>query len=236
MSCESMLNRLLTLAGIAMIACGLPPSEASAEATRHIYLVRHGFYDYEDERDADVGKALVPIGVAQARLTADRLRSLPHPFTGFYSSTMTRARETAYVINDDMPELELIETKQLRECVPPTWREDVTADIPERELEECRDQLEDAFAHFFVPAKTGDERDLIVAHGNVIRYFVTRALGVDPQSWLGMSVGNCSLTVIRVDSENTFKVLAVGDVGHLPPNLQTGVDANDRNLAVPAKR
>ncbi|MCZ6765694.1 MAG: histidine phosphatase family protein [bacterium] len=202
---------------------------------RYLYLVRHGYYDYNDERDPDVGKALVPLGVAQSRLLADRLQSLPHPFTAFYSSTMTRARETAYVIDEDMPELELIETERLRECIPPTWREDVMAEDEASEVEACQEQLEEAFAHFFVPSKNGDERDLIVAHGNVIRYFVARALGVDPLAWLGMSVGNCSVTVIRVNADNTFKVLAVGDVGHLPPNMQTGWDATDHSLAVPQR-
>jgi len=224
------------LAVAVLVTCVFPIAEAAAEGMRFIYLVRHGFYDYEDERDADVGKALVPLGVAQARLVSDRLRSHPEPFTAFYSSTMTRARETAYVINEDMPELKLIEMKRLRECTPPTWREDIMAESDASELEACQDQLEEAFAHFFVPAKDGDERDLIVAHGNVIRYFVSRALGVDPLSWLGMSVGNCSITVIRVNTDNTFKILAVGDVGHLPTNLQTGWDSIDRNLEVPASR
>ena len=222
------------LAVALFVTCVLPVAEAAAEGMRFIYLVRHGYYDYEDERDPDVGKALVPLGVAQARLVSDRLRSLP-PFTAFYSSTMTRARETAYVINEDMTGLELIETKRLRECIPSTWREDIMAEYEASEIEACEEQLEEAFAHFFVPAKSGDERDLIVAHGNVIRYFVARALGVDPLSWLGMSVGNCSVTVIRVNADNTFKILSVGDVGHLPTNMQTGWDSNDRYLAVPER-
>jgi serine/threonine-protein phosphatase PGAM5 len=37
-----------------------------------------------------------------------------------------------------------------------------------------------------------------------------------------MSIGNASLTLIRVEPDGRFKVLAVGDVGHLPPALQTG--------------
>ena len=98
------------------VVCAFPAVDAAAEGMRFIYLVRHGFYDYNDERDADVGKALVPLGVAQSRLVGDRLQSLRPPFTSFYSSTMTRARETAYVINKDLPDLELIETAGSREA------------------------------------------------------------------------------------------------------------------------
>ena len=62
----------------------------------------------------------------------------------------------------------------------------------------------------------------MVAHGNVIRYLVTKALGVDTTAWLEMSVHNASLTVIRVQADGRFKVIAVGDTGHLPPAMYTG--------------
>jgi serine/threonine-protein phosphatase PGAM5 len=64
---------------------------------------------------------------------------------------------------------------------------------------------------------------------------VTKALRVDTQAWLEMSIGHASITVIRVETDRTFKVIAVGDVGHLPPNLQTGATGNPaRDLKVPA--
>jgi serine/threonine-protein phosphatase PGAM5 len=37
-----------------------------------------------------------------------------------------------------------------------------------------------------------------------------------------MSVGHASLTQIRVEPDGRFKVISVGDIGHIPPNLQTG--------------
>ena len=43
--------------------------------SRTIYLIRHGEYNSEDERDPDVGKELVSLGIAQTRLLSSRLRT-----------------------------------------------------------------------------------------------------------------------------------------------------------------
>lgn len=203
------------------------------EGVRILYLIRHGQYDHDDPADADVGKHLIPLGVAQARLTADRLRALPEEITSLTSSTMTRARETALVIGADFPGLELQQSRILRECTPTTWRADVMADLEPGEAEACETQLESAFAEYFVPSEGGERHDVIVAHGNVIRYLVTRVLGVDPHSWLVMSVGNASITIVRIRPDGRMKILGVGDMGHLPPNMQTGFGQRTGPLVVP---
>lgn len=63
---------------------------------------------------------------------------------------------------------------------------------------------------------------LISVAGSVLRSLVTRALAVDPETWLGMSIGHASLTRIAVEADGAIRVISVGDVGHLPPNLQSG--------------
>ncbi len=207
--------------------------ESEGDGVRTIYLVRHGYYDHNDDADPDVGKALVPLGVAQSRLVGTRLRGLPVEIDALYSSTMTRARQTARVINEELPHLDLQKTRILRECTPTTWREDIMEGLEPGEAAECETQLEQAFREFFVPSPDKDRHEVLVCHGNVIRYLVTRAQGVDPHSWLMMSVGNCSITVIRIKADGSFKILGVGDVGHLAPNLQTGTFNDARPLSVP---
>ena len=103
------------------------------KGTRTVYLIRHGQYDHDDQRDAEIGKGLVPIGMAQARLLGARLRSMPVKFSALYSSSMTRAHQTARILNEDFPGLKLQVTRDLRECTPPTWRKDVMD-----ESETCR--------------------------------------------------------------------------------------------------
>ncbi len=208
--------------------------EAEGDGVRTIYLVRHGYYDHNDDADPDVGKALVPLGVAQSRLVGARIRALPVEIDALYSSTMTRARQTARVINEELPHLDLQKTRILRECTPTTWREDIMEGLDPGEATECETQLEQAFKEFFVPSPNVDRHEILVCHGNVIRYLVTRAQGVDPHSWLMMSVGNCSNTVIRIKADGSFKILGVGDVGHVPPNLQTGVYNDAGPLSVPS--
>jgi len=246
--CRLARRTILAAAAVASIAAGTRGASAASVApgasiaalqqdgaTRTIYFVRHGQYDHADTADADVGKHLVPLGVAQARLTGARLRGLPVEITSLTSSTMTRARETALVIGEEFPELERVQSRLLRECTPTTWRADIMEDLEPGEAEACESQLESAFAEYFVPSPGGERHDIIVAHGNVIRYFVTRVLGVDPHSWLVMSVGNGSITIVRIRSDGRMKLLAVGDMGHLPPNMQSGFSPNAGPLVVPGE-
>jgi len=192
-----------------------------SDGVRTVYLIRHGEYDSDDESDPTVGKALVPLGVAQARLVGARLRGMPVTFTSLHSSTMTRARQTAVVIGHEFPELQLQPSALVSECTPPTRRKDIMVGETPEDLEACTRQLEEAFPVYFAPSPEADRNDIVVCHGNVIRYFVTRALGVDTEAWLGMSIANCSLTVITVEANGSMKVLSYSDSGHIPPNLTT---------------
>lgn len=196
---------------------GLPFLEGP---TRTVFLVRHGFYDTADTTDPDVGRALLTLGRQQARLTAARLDAMPVRFTSLQASAMTRARQTAEIMAPAFPGLELQVQRDIRECTMTTRRQDIMADLDPGEAEACEERLEGAFARIFKPAiGPHDEFDIVVCHGNVIRWFVTRALGVDLTAWLGMSVSHCSITTIQVLGDGTFKVIGVGDSGHLSSSM-----------------
>ena len=211
-----------------------PPPEAPAPTARVLYLVRHGAYAIDPARDESPGPGLLPLGVAQARLAGARLAALPFRFDAISASPMTRAHETARVIAADLPGARIEIDAELAECTPPTWRTEVTADESAESLAACAATLDRVFARRFVPAAGAERRELIVAHGNVIRYLVTRALRADPKAWLEMSVHHASLTVIRVEPDGRCKVIALGDAGHLPPSLHTGATGDpERDLAVP---
>jgi serine/threonine-protein phosphatase PGAM5 len=197
-------------------------SSEEQKGIRTIYLIRHGEYDQTDTTDSDIGKKLTPLGIAQARLLSARLKEMPVEFTSLTSSTMTRARETAMVINEDFPELKLEQSTLIRECTPPTWRKDIIADETESDLKMCVENLEKAFEEIFVASSDSKDRnDIIVCHGNVIRYFVTKVLSVDTMSWLQMSITNCSLTIVRVMPDGKMKLDTFSDYGHIPENMRT---------------
>ena len=217
------------------LACGQNPF-IKKKGTRTIYLIRHGQYDHEDKRGSDIGKALIPLGIAQARLIANRLKSLPVTMNSLISSTMTRARQTAMIINKEFPDLELQQSRIIRECTPPTWREDIMDREDSDNLEECTDQLETAFSEYFIPSPDNQDRnDIIICHGNVIRYFVTKVLKVDTMSWLQMTTGNCGLTVVQIKPDGSMKLVSFNDMGHIPPNLRTvtGSGSRTKELLLP---
>jgi len=200
------------------------------EPTRTIYLVRHGYYDWDNDDDPDTGKALVALGRQQARLIAARLDALPINFTSLQGSAMTRARQTAEIMAPHFPELELQILRDIRECTMTTRRQDIMDELDPGEAAECEAQLEEAWQRLSVPA-TGktDEHDIVVCHGNVIRWFVTRALEVDQTAWLAMSVSNASLTTIQIRADGSFKILGVGDSGHIPYRMNTfGADGAEQ--------
>jgi serine/threonine-protein phosphatase PGAM5 len=209
------------------------------KGTRTIYLIRHGDYNQTDEEDEFTGNELTPLGIAQARLLSARLKSMRVEFTSLTSSTMTRARQTALIINAEFPELELKQNDLISECTPPTWREDVMAESDSSELTECIANIEKSFKEYVIPSPNEKDRnDIIVCHGNVIRYFVTKVLNVDSMSWLQMSITNCSLTIIRVLPDGKMKLDTFSDYGHIPENMRTftGGENESKELVIPSAK
>jgi serine/threonine-protein phosphatase PGAM5 len=211
---------------------GSAASQKSPEAfTRTLILVRHGAY--AGHSDSPDGPSITPLGVAQAHLVGERLRSLPTSITSITTSTMTRARQTATVIQESLRGVPLRESRLIRECMPPLSGEERPGADTDGEAKLCQATLDEAFHEYFVPARGAAQQDVLVCHGNVIRYFVTKALGVDTKAWLGMAVAHASITVIKTRADGTMTVLSVGDVGHIPPSLQSWGDRRDPQLLAP---
>ncbi|MEO8748528.1 MAG: histidine phosphatase family protein [Rhodanobacter sp.] len=231
-------NAFLMVAAL-VVACGSAAAHAAAvaspqAASRVIVLVRHGNYDPDPATDPKLGPPLSPIGVAQAHLAGARLASLGLPFDALYVSPVQRARDTAAVIAQDFPGSAFKVDDDLAECVPPTRRKEVTKDIKPADLASCKAQFDRLFDRYFHPAQGTGKAEMLVCHGDVIRYLVTRALGVDTSAWLEMSVRNASISQILVEPDGRFKVISVGDDGFMPANLLTGATGDrPRDLTVP---
>lgn len=218
---------------ITALVVGVLPAAHSAEAPiRTVYLVRHGAYLPDPKADPQAGPGLSTLGIAQARLIGTRLRSMPIAFDSLTSSTMTRAQQTAAIIHEQIADVPAASSPLISECTPPARVE--LRDSP-ASLKACKDRLDAAFAKFFTPATGASRNDVLVCHGNVIRYLTTRALGVDPQSWIAMSVAHTSVTIVQILGDNAFRVIAVGDMGHVPPTLQSWGDDADPNLVAPGR-
>lgn len=65
------------------------------------------------------------------------------------------------------------------------------------------------------------EFEIIICHANVIRYFFCRALQLPPEAWLRLCTFNCSLTYLTIRPTGTVSCRMLGDIGHLPYELNT---------------
>jgi len=85
-------------------------------------------------------------------------------------------------------------------------------------------RIEAGFRKYFHRAEPSQEEtsvDILVCHGNVIRYCVCRALQLDPQAWLRMAVHNGSITVLVIKPSGRVSLLELGGAGHFDSEMLT---------------
>jgi len=190
------------------------------KGVRYVYLMRHGMYDRVDSLDDRTANGLNALGHEQARLLGKRLAGLPVKPRVLVSSDLTRARETADEIGAILRMTAERDTL-IAECTPPSSRPGFDQENDPAEMALCQANLEAAWAKYFRASPEGDAHDLIVCHGNVIRWFLNRAIGNDVRHWTSLDIGNASLTIIAVRADGTTRLVMYSDVGHLPVEEQT---------------
>lgn len=184
-----------------------------------LYLIRHGYYDWRDPADARVGKHLDALGREQARLVAKRLKSMPVRFATVKTSAFSRAMETGDIIGQVLG-LPVARDSLFNECTPPTDRPDIKWDTP-GEADSAQAQLEAAWARYAQPTPGVDTHEVIACHGNVIRWFLTRAIGADTRRWPYLEIANGSITVITIKPDGAVRLVMYNDIAHVPTSKQT---------------
>lgn len=189
-------------------------------ATRTLYLIRHGHYEEWTNKEIELEGHLTEIGRRQASLAAERAAELE--LDRLIHSPLHRAAETCEFIAEKIPWVPVECDPLLVECVPlipQKWAE-YFADYSQEKVERDRAQADAAFEKYFVPAEGGENvREAIVAHGNLIRYLVCRALLVDPDSWGFFYIDFCSLTRVLIKSDGEMRLVFYNHAGHLPQEL-----------------
>ena len=214
-------------------------------AVRHLYLVRHA------QREPTVGPhALGPgltlLGWKQAHLTAHRLATLK--IDVIHTSSLRRTMETARIIALEFEGIPIRPSSLLWECIPAIpdyamewhrkhenvdtgsikipavmkpwvdlWGEGTTL----KEMEEGFEQDRAAWEKYFAPAQGKDRHDIIVCHGNLMRYFVMRALMAPSEGWCNANLYNCGISEIDVNNDGTITLMSHNDNGHLPDEMKT---------------
>ncbi len=177
--------------------------------TRTVVLVRHGEYRMDDGPDP----RLTELGLRQARHVEARLR--PEKFDRIVSSTLIRARQTCAEIAGPWKR-KATASELLVEGVPTRVAQlGVTA----RHASKDRVRFDEAYATFFSPARV-DSSELLVCHGNLIRYLVARALDVPLRTWTRFVSNHCGITRILV-RDGRVRVVSYNETAHLPHDAVT---------------
>lgn len=192
---------------------------------QYLYLVRHG-----EQLDAQHGVEdgpLSPRGVRQATAIAERLSGVP--FDRAWHSPIQRADETAKIMAGRMPGVPFEPSALLMDCVPSGPSADTPAvfqsyfgRVTDDEIDAGTAQMADAGAEWLTPG-LGEHHELLVTHNAVIAWFVREALGAPAWRWLGVNQAHCGLTIIRVRTAKPPVLLTHNDLGHLLPELRTGL-------------
>ena len=186
--------------------------------SRTIYLIRHGQYNLSTGH-------LNNRGHEQAKLTAQRLKAMDKPFGNIYYSTHDRTRETAKHIAEAFPGIPLISDDMLREGGPVAPSPPLSFwHPPERDYFVDGPRLESTFRKYFYRADKSQQYqsfDIIVAHANIIRFMVLRALQVEPSAWMRIGISHASVTSVTVNPDSFVLLSKLGEAGHLPVDMVT---------------
>lgn len=190
-------------------------------ATRYLYFVRHGQYDPDLPDTHKHYGALSKIGRQQAARTAKALRHLP--VSNIYHSTLDRTTQTAEPFLQSFPQARVHRTRRLWECIPYAEGNLAAefAHLPADVLEADAKHAQHAFNYYFRPTRGSHKYEILISHGNLIRYLVCRVLDIDPSKWLSLASANCGISCVAVHENGLCTLVSYNELAHLPPHLHT---------------
>jgi serine/threonine-protein phosphatase PGAM5 len=200
--------------GLMLIARGRYHTCYTRGPMRRLLFVRHGQYD------EDGGGSLTPLGRRQAKKTAHALRRLAVDVV--WSSTLPRAKETAAIVVARQTGARLRASDLLCEVIPTKLPKNVAlrVRIDAARVRADKARADEAFAMLFKKTRV-DRTEIVVCHGNIIRYFVCLALGIERRLWMRLDSMHCGVTELVVLTDGTVRVVRYNDVGHIPLKLRT---------------
>lgn len=208
--------------------------------TRHLILVRHGAY-YQAPEHPRYG-SLTAAGREEARAVGRALADVS--VRSVVASSMPRAIETAEVIaatigasrtrrlaclSEVVPDLsagdlgsqalrsdgDAAATRADLQRQPNRRREHLRAVDPTGERLAAHDQACEAWRRLVRPVRTGDVPEIVVMHGNLIRWLACRAMGAETALWSNLGTAYGGITRLRVASDGSATLDSYNETGHL---------------------
>lgn len=219
-------------------------TQNAAVARRHIVFVRHAQLSEDaDEKEAArhagvpgaaSAEVLSDVGRRQAELTGARIADVFGAVAAIYHAESPEAKATAHAIRSaakkkrpGVPPPACVASQLLSEGVPRIPSPAPAALLAADEGEVFRDltRAESALrAHVWTPLGAEDDTvnvDVIVGHGNMMRYLVCRAMQLPPGAWSRLASYNCAITWLDIDASGAVLMREFGGVGHLPSDAIT---------------
>lgn len=171
----------------------------------NLIFIRHG----EAKQEEPFG--LTKKGFAQAKAVAKRLESVN--VTKTYTSDLRRAVETQreYFKIKNIPNNK---TEKLREIYRNIIGGPVREGTPIDRAEKDKKRAEEIFEEI---VKNGEDKDNIVVfcHGNIIRFFLAKALNLKPANlWENIVINNASISVLEVSNKG-YRIKVLNNIEHL---------------------
>ena len=166
-------------------------------------------------------------GKEQAKKLRDRLAE--EDISKIYSSSMTRAIETAKIVSEPH-NLDIEESEELKEVARAKFEgerfEDLIAEISNSETEdylwkpeggESLEELKERGVKFLnrIKEKHEEERIVIVSHGGTISSILLGILAHSAKNSYRISQENCSMNRLNWNAEKGWAIHSVNDVSHL---------------------
>jgi serine/threonine-protein phosphatase PGAM5 len=185
-----------------------------------ILLIRHGQYHAAEK---GMPERLTALGRWQAKRVGRRLRE--YKISRIVHSSMPRAHETAAIIKKELKFRGALQPcEKLHECVPgfPAALRKMDGPTATKNLKRQIAQAEAAFRKYF-KASRRDSVEVLVCHGNIIRYLLCRVLGIESLNWVKMDILQCSVSTVALGTKRAHRRMLLGfnDVGHIPKSRQT---------------
>lgn len=195
--------------------------------TRTLYMIRHGQYD-TTTKTVD-GGSLNDTGRKQAYHAGQAVARIPVDF--IHASTMTRAIETANIIAEQV-DAKYQTYDVLREAIPTIPPRIATEILNFMEndplfthdtIHQDKKRVDEAFEQFFSAPEPNSvsTHELLVCHGNIMRYLVCKALDVNVDTWAKLNINHCGICIVTVDMQARHRLITHNATGHIPIHLLT---------------
>ena len=111
-----------------------------------------------------------------------------------------------------------------------TW----TANLSPEKIQGNQQRLEYTFSQYFKAIEDVEQHDILVCHGNILRYLICRVLQVAPEAWINADIHNCGISEVLIETSGKMMLIS-HNPRSAPPSLSAATQPVPKKIrrAVP---